>query len=73
MTKKISLNEKIFVAGGNGMAGSAICRMLKKAGYGNNIEGGSILTPSRKELNLLVLLMLVVQMKMENKLSIFLN
>lgn len=37
---------KIFVAGANGMVGSAIVRTLKKAGYQN------ILTPSSKELDL---------------------
>jgi len=52
MKKKILLNEKIFVAGATGMAGSAICRCLYKNGYGKN-NGGQILTPSRKELDLL--------------------
>ena len=31
---KISLNEKIFVAGANGMVGSAVKRLLTKKGYG---------------------------------------
>ncbi len=53
MMNKISLDEKIFIAGGNGMAGSAICRMLKEAGYGNIKNGGCILTPTRNELDLL--------------------
>ena len=53
MKKKISLDDTIFVAGGRGMAGSAICRMLKKLGYGNNEEGGQILSPTREELDLL--------------------
>tara|TARA_B100000212_G_scaffold307536_1_gene256723 strand:+ start:30 stop:1028 length:999 start_codon:yes stop_codon:yes gene_type:complete len=52
MTKKILLNEKIFIAGGNGMAGSAICKALYKKGYGR-INGGEILKPTRKELDLL--------------------
>ncbi len=52
MNKKISLNEKIFVAGANGMVGSSICRALLKYNYGE-INGGEIFTPSRKELNLL--------------------
>ena len=30
MSKKILLNEKIFVAGATGMAGNAICRSLHK-------------------------------------------
>ena len=53
MSKKILLSEKIFVAGANGMAGSAICRMLRKAGYGREEHGGKILAPLRKELDLL--------------------
>ena len=53
MTKKISLGDKIFVAGSSGMAGSAICRMLVKSGYGQPKNNGLLLTPKRKELNLL--------------------
>ena len=34
MNKGINLNEKIFVAGSNGMVGSAICRELINSGYG---------------------------------------
>ena len=30
MERKININEKFFVAGGNGMVGSAIIRKLKK-------------------------------------------
>jgi GDP-L-fucose synthase len=39
--------DRIFVAGHRGMAGSAICRALQRAGY------GQILTASRSELDLL--------------------
>ncbi len=53
MIKKILLNERIFIAGGNGMAGSAIGRKLIEAGYGQSINGGSILTPKRQDLDLL--------------------
>ena len=53
MTKKISLNEKIFIAGANGMVGKAIKRKLIRSGYGSIEKNGSILTPSRQELNLL--------------------
>ncbi len=53
MKKKISFDDTIFVAGGRGMVGSAICRMLKKLGYGNNEKGGQILSPTREELDLL--------------------
>ncbi len=53
MIKKILFNEKIFIAGASGMAGSAIYRRLKKAGYGKPENGGIILAPTRKELDLL--------------------
>ncbi|KGG02865.1 GDP-L-fucose synthetase [Prochlorococcus marinus str. MIT 9321] len=53
MSKKISLSEKIFLAGSTGMAGSAIKRILKKYNYGESINGGEILSPSRNELDLL--------------------
>jgi len=52
MEKRILLNERIFVAGAKGMAGSAICKSLLKNGYGK-INGGEILNPTRKELDLL--------------------
>ena len=42
----MELNSKIFVAGHNGMVGSAIVRKLSDLGYNN------ILTKSRKELDL---------------------
>ena len=42
----ISKNDSIYVAGHNGLAGSAICRALTKFGYKN------IITVSRKELDL---------------------
>ncbi len=54
MQKKISLEDKILVAGSRGMVGSAITRLLKKKGYGKN--NGKIYTPSRKELNYLNLI-----------------
>ena len=47
MTALITLADRIFVAGHRGMAGSAICRALHRAGY------GEILTASRAELDLL--------------------
>ncbi len=53
MKKKISLSDKIFVAGANGMAGSAICRNLYKKGYGDKNNDGIIFTPKRVELDLL--------------------
>ena len=51
--KKIDNKEKFFIAGSSGMVGSAVCRILKKNGYGNKKLGGSILTPKRNELDLL--------------------
>ncbi len=53
MSNLISLNEKIFLAGSNGMAGRAISKSLKKKSYGDLKKGGLILNPSRNELNLL--------------------
>ena len=47
MTSLISTTDRIFVAGHRGMAGSAICRALKRAGY------SQLLTASRDELDLL--------------------
>ncbi len=51
--KKISLQDKIFIAGANGMAGRAIYKSLLNKGYGDKQVGGKIFTPSRNELNLL--------------------
>ena len=48
MSKKILLNEKIFIAGATGMAGSAICKALFRKEYGHK-NGGVILTTTRKE------------------------
>jgi GDP-L-fucose synthase len=45
--------DRIYVAGHRGMAGSAICRALQRAGYGNPEQGGALLTASRSELDLL--------------------
>ena len=49
----MNLDEKIFLAGGNGMVGSAIKRILAKKGYGNISLGGMIFSPTRKQLDLL--------------------
>ena len=46
-------SDRFFVAGANGMAGSAIVRALQRAGYGNPEQGGALLTPRRGELDLL--------------------
>lgn len=47
MTQLLAPSDRIFVAGHRGMAGSAICRALQRAGY------PQILTASRQELDLL--------------------
>ena len=46
LTTLINYTEKIFVAGHNGMVGSAICRALERKGY------ESIIKVSRKDLDL---------------------
>ena len=51
MGKLIYKSDKIFIAGASGLAGSAILKAFRKKGYGNLEEGGSILTPSSKDLN----------------------
>ncbi len=50
--KKISLNDKIFIAGSTGMVGKAIKKFLLKNNYGLKENCGEIFAPSRKELNL---------------------
>ena len=47
MEKLINQDDRFFVAGHRGMAGSAICRALQRSGYEN------LLTASRNELDLL--------------------
>ena len=49
----IKPSDTFFVAGANGMAGSAIVRALRRNGYGDPAQGGKLLTPNRQELNLL--------------------
>ena len=46
MAELITADDRIFVAGHRGMAGSAICRALQRSGYSN------LLTASRSELDL---------------------
>lgn len=53
MNKKLLPEDKIFIAGSTGMAGSAIVSSLRKKGYGLKNKNGILLTPNRKELNLL--------------------
>jgi len=49
----IKADDRFFVAGARGMAGSAICRALQEKGYGDEAKGGALLTPTRQELDLL--------------------
>ena len=53
MQKKISIEEKIFIAGSNGMVGRAVTRKLLELGYGDAKKNGRLFTPSRSKLNLL--------------------
>jgi GDP-L-fucose synthase len=48
----ITADDRFFVAGHRGMAGSAICRALQRAGYGDSSQGGVLLTATRAELDL---------------------
>lgn len=50
---KITLSERIFLAGASGMAGNSIHKKLIREGYGLVKNNGCILTPGRKELDLL--------------------
>ena len=49
----MNLNEKIFLAGANGMVGRAIKKALLKKGYGKQSLGGIIFSPAKKQLDLL--------------------
>jgi GDP-L-fucose synthase len=52
MSALITPADRIFVAGHRGMAGSAICRALQRAGYRDPAQGGALLTASRAALDL---------------------
>ncbi len=53
MSGLIKADDRFFVAGARGMAGSAIYRALQEKGYGDAEKGGALLTPTRQELDLL--------------------
>ena len=53
MKLKIFPNDKFFIAGAKGMVGSAVFKALQEKGYGDINKGGNLLTPNKKELNLL--------------------
>ena len=52
MKNKILKNDRIFLAGSNGMVGNAVRNELINSGYGNKENGGHLLTPSRDQLDL---------------------
>tara|TARA_Y100001978_G_scaffold198535_1_gene211140 strand:- start:54 stop:1058 length:1005 start_codon:yes stop_codon:yes gene_type:complete len=52
-SKLINPNEIIYLAGSSGMVGRSLLRLLKESSYGLEKYGGKLLTPSRKELDLL--------------------
>ena len=52
MKNRINYNDKIYIAGATGLAGSAIVRSLRRNNYGNEKLGGKLLTPSREILDL---------------------
>ena len=53
MSNLIKPDDRFFVAGARGMAGSAISRALQAKGYGDEAKGGALLSPTRQELDLL--------------------
>ena len=53
MKKLITFDDRIFIAGANGMVGNAVMKKLEKKGYGKIFKKGALLTPNRSALNLL--------------------
>ena len=53
MNSLISPGDTFFIAGATGMAGGSIARALTRAGYGQQAEGGALITPPRAEVDLL--------------------
>ena len=51
MKSEMNRDERILIAGGHGMVGSAIYRELKNSGYGCNEIKGKIFRPKRSELD----------------------
>ena len=50
MLKKISSEERIFIAGANGMVGSAIKRILLKKYIKKMLLNSNLLTPTKRNL-----------------------
>ena len=53
MEFELKPKDNIFIAGASGMVGSAIKKEFQKLGYINDGNKGRILSPNRKELDLL--------------------
>ena len=54
MKKLIHKKDSFFIAGHNGMVGSAIVRCLLKNGYCEPDNGGKLFHPSKNELDLVL-------------------
>ena len=50
---KITFQDKVFIAGSNGMVGSSIVRKLLNLGFNLNQNNGGLILPKRKDLDLL--------------------
>ena len=53
MEERFNKEDRIFLAGSTGMVGSSIKRALLNLGYGKEPYSSNLMTPSRKELDLL--------------------
>ena len=53
MKHKLSSSDKVFIAGSSGLVGSAIKRKLLNYNFSIKKNNSNILTPSKKELDLL--------------------
>ena len=45
--------DRVFIAGSNGMVGSAMSKLLLRKGYGDKNLGGKLFCPTREDLDLL--------------------
>ena len=45
--------DRVFIAGSNGMVGSAMSKLLLRKGYGDTNLGGKLFCPTREDLDLL--------------------
>ena len=49
----MNIEDRLLIAGSNGMVGSALKKLLVRKGYGNSNAGGKLFCPSRNNLDLL--------------------